>query len=404
MNVLSLFDGMSCGQQALRRSKINVTNYFASEIEEFAIQVTMTNFPKTIQLGDVKNINASNLPQIDLLIGGSPCHSFSFAGKRNGMSTIDDIEIINLEQYLIFKNSGCEFVGTSYLFWEYVRLFVELKPKYFFLENVIMEKKWENIISQTIGVNPIQLDSSLVSAQSRKRLYWTNIGMKPSGLFGYMESIVTPPKDKFINLKDIVENVVDDKYFLWRKDGTEMKKKKVRVSNPSLELIVPYLRFWRNKKNITIKKIEQIFGDSAAHHWFENVKYASLPNVDQWLILKGILDFDDKFDKIMTDFVLMTDYEILLEHKDRHQKKGNGFGIDERTLNEKSITLTSWSERNVVIKTDEYVRRVTPKEMERLQTIDDDYTKSVPESNRYIMCGRGWTIDIVSHIFNYLNY
>ena len=113
--------------------------------------------------------------KIDLCIGGSPCQSFSFAGKRKGMSTKCETEILTLEHYLELKNEGYEFEGQSYLFWEFMRLLNEVKPKYFLLENVIMGERWEKVLSKAIGVNPIEINSALVSAQHRRRLYWTHI-------------------------------------------------------------------------------------------------------------------------------------------------------------------------------------------------------------------------------------
>jgi len=217
MNVLSLFDGMSCGQQALDRLGIKVDNYFASEIDKYAIQVTMANYPNTIQLGSVVNVDGYSLPKIDLLLGGSPCQSFSFAGKRKGMSTKCETEILTLEHYLELKAEGYEFEGQSYLFWEYMRLLNECKPTYFLLENVEMGEKWEKVLSKAIGVNGIHINSALVSAQNRKRIYWTNIGMQPSGLFGDLESIIEQPKDRGILLKDVLESEVDEKYFLSEK-------------------------------------------------------------------------------------------------------------------------------------------------------------------------------------------
>ena len=130
INVLSCFDGMSCGRIALERAGVKVENYFASEIEKAPIQVTQHNFPNTIQLGDVTKLKVSDLPKIDLLIGGSPCQSFSNAGKGEG------------------------FDGKSGLFWEYVRVLNEVKPKYFLLENVKMKKEWRDIISKELGVEP----------------------------------------------------------------------------------------------------------------------------------------------------------------------------------------------------------------------------------------------------------
>ena len=116
MNILSLFDGISCGQTTLNRLNIPITNYFASEIDKYAITITNKNYPNTIQLGDVKDIDVASLPKIDLLIGGSPCQSFTFAGKRNGMITKDNVEITTLEQYLSLKSEGFQFEGQSYLF------------------------------------------------------------------------------------------------------------------------------------------------------------------------------------------------------------------------------------------------------------------------------------------------
>jgi DNA (cytosine-5)-methyltransferase 3A len=176
INVLSLFDGMSCGQIALNRSGIEYDNYFASEIDEYAIKVTQHNYPNTIQLGNVTNIKSSDLPTIDLLIGGSPCQSFSRVGDNTG------------------------FDGKSKLFWEYVRLVKECNPKYFILENVVMKKEWEDLISECLGVKPIKINSGLVSAQNRPRLYWTNI---PN---------VTQPKDLNLNVCDVITTEFTDKY------------------------------------------------------------------------------------------------------------------------------------------------------------------------------------------------
>lgn len=200
MNILSLFDGMSCGQIALNRLGVKIDNYFASEIDKNAINITQVNYPDTKQIGDVTKIDGNLLPRIDLLIGGSPCTNFSFAGKKYGMVTEENnIEVFDLDTYLKLKKDGFTFKGQSFLFWEYIRLFNEVKPKYFLLENVLMDKKWENIISNTLGVKPILINSNLVSAQNRKRLYWTNI---PN---------ITQPVNKGIKLQDVLENGLTDR-------------------------------------------------------------------------------------------------------------------------------------------------------------------------------------------------
>jgi len=154
MNVLSLFDGISCGQIALGRVGLKVDNYLASEIDKFALQVSKHNYPDTKHIGDVTQVRGSELPKIDLLIGGSPCQGFSFAGKQ-----------LNFED------------PRSKLFFEFVRLLKETKPKYFLLENVKMKKEYQNVISQCLGVDPVEINSSSFSVQNRKRLYWTNINI-----------------------------------------------------------------------------------------------------------------------------------------------------------------------------------------------------------------------------------
>ena len=169
MNVLSLFDGMSCGQIALNRVGIEYDNYYASEIDKYAIQVTQHNYPNTIQLGDITELKTDTLPQIDLLFGGSPCQSFSRAGD------------------------GSVFDGKSKLFWEFVRILNEVKPKYFLLENVVMKKEWEDVITEAVGVEPILISSSKFVPQARNRLYWTNI---PN---------VTQPEQVYYCIEDFIE-------------------------------------------------------------------------------------------------------------------------------------------------------------------------------------------------------
>lgn len=172
MNVLSLFDGISCGRIALERAGIHVDNYYASEIKDIAIKVTQSHYPDTIQLGDVTKVKGADLPKIDLLIGGSPCQDFSIAN---------------------LVKDGLEGDKSS-LFFHYLRLLKEVKPKYFLLENVKMKKEDQKKISELLGVEPIKINSKLVTAQSRPRLYWTNI---PN---------VSAPEDKGITIADILED------------------------------------------------------------------------------------------------------------------------------------------------------------------------------------------------------
>lgn len=170
INVLSLFDGISCGQVALERAGIEVNKYFASEIDKHAIKVTQSNYPNTVQIGDVAKVKGADLPNIDLLMGGSPCQGFSFSGKQ-----------------LNFNDP------RSKLFFEFVRLIEEVKPKYWLLENVVMKQEYQDVISKHLGVEPVKLNSALTSAQNRVRLYWANFE-------------ITEPNDQGIKLEDVLED------------------------------------------------------------------------------------------------------------------------------------------------------------------------------------------------------
>lgn len=243
MNVLSLFDGISCGQIALERAGIVVDNYFASEIDKQAIKVTQHNYPNTVQIGDVTKIDCSLLPKIDLLLGGSPCTNFSFAGNRKGMVTQDNEEITDLARYLQLKEEDFAFHGQSYLFWEYVKILNEVKPTYFLLENVKMAKKWQKVISDTLHCEPILINSALVSAQNRNRLYWTNI---PN---------VTQPEDKNLCFNNVIDaSIIGNKDWYFKRISLKRrnviqsiydKKSKVlqtqSVFNPILKELFRYL-------------------------------------------------------------------------------------------------------------------------------------------------------------------
>lgn len=345
MNVLSLFDGMSCGQQALERAGIKVDKYFASEIDKYAIQVTMANYPNTIQLGSVINVDGYSLPKIDILIGGSPCQSFSFAGKRKGMSTKDEQEILTLNHYLELKAEGFEFEGQSYLFWEYMRLLNEVKPKYFLLENVMMGEKWEKILSKAIGVKPIMINSALLSAQNRQRLYWTNIGLEPMGLFGDLETTIEQPKDKGVLLKDVLESEVDSKYFL---------------SDKGLNRIASYNNF---EKSIDNSKKSLCL----AAGYFKQGR-------DNQLIVHNMQPRSGDPSKGGTGHLTRSD--------------GKTYCLDTGNTN--------------AVETVGKIRRLTPIECERLQTVKDNYTNHVSDSQRYKMLGNGWTVDVIVHILKYI--
>jgi site-specific DNA-cytosine methylase len=195
LNILSLFDGISCGQLALLAAGILYDKYYASEIDPVAISITQHHFPDTIQVGDVKSLTAEKLGTIGLILAGFPCQSFSLCGRRKGFSIDEKVKVTTLEHYLKLKAQGFEFEGTAHLFWEAIRI-VKMFPKaLFFFENTKMTPEWERVISRELGVKPIKVNSSLVSVQNRERYYWTNIPY-------------TPIQDKGLKLSDIIPGAV----------------------------------------------------------------------------------------------------------------------------------------------------------------------------------------------------
>jgi DNA (cytosine-5)-methyltransferase 3A len=407
LNVLSLFDGMSCGQQALERAGFNIENYFASEIDKYAIQVTMANYPNTKQLGSVVNVDGYSLPKIDLLLGGSPCQSFSFAGKRKGMSTKDEQEILTLNHYLQLKSEDYEFEGQSYLFWEYMRLLNELRTNnpnvYFLLENVEMGEKWEKVLNKAIGVKGIHINSSLVSAQNRKRIYWTNIGLEKSGLFEDYESIIKQPKDKRLLLKNILEDEVNDKYFLSEKFDNWLKKHSLKRGNE-------YKKTEGNRKasclSVSALKSVNLSADFIVHNLQK--RSAGRPAIQKNKNAGGsghLCREDGKtycLDSGNTQAV-----EIRKVKQLSTNNKSNG-GIQPYQqdriydINGISPALQSQLCTGSTMLNTSKIRRLTPIECERLQTVKDNYTNYVSDSQRYKMLGNGWTIDVIAHILKYI--
>lgn len=282
INVLSLFDGMSCGQIALDKLGIKVNNYFASEIDKYAIQVTKHNYPNTKHIGDVTKVKGSDLPKIDLLIGGSPCQGFSFAGKK-----------------LNFNDP------RSKLFFEFVRLIKEVKPKYFLLENVKMKKEHEQVITEHLGVEPILINSALLTAHNRPRLYWTNI---PN---------VGQPNDNGIYFEQIRDLQIENYEYISDEKTINREYKK------------NYLQYDINGKG---------HGSQDQRAYYLKGKH-------------GCLD-------------------------------------------------TGASGKAKVLETDGRVRKITRNEAERLQGVPDNYTTPVSKAQALKMLGNGWTVDIITHIFN----
>lgn len=306
MNVLSLFDGMSCGQIALNELGMFPDKYYACEIDKFAIAQTKLNFPDTIMLGDVTRLDVSKLEKIDLLIGGSPCQSFSFAGKMEGMSTEDNEEITTLERYLELKEKGFKFAGQSYLFWEYVRVLEEVRKVnpnvLFLLENVRMLSKWEDVINRTLGVKGVHINSSLVSAQIRKRIYWTNIADIPQ------------PEDKGVFLRDILQSEVPEKYYL-----------------------------------------------------------------------------SDKMLTCLTRHAAKQGSKVVVK---REGDKSNCMTVSSLSKLDTASCYIEGPKRRL--------RRITPTEAARLQTVPGWYKWECSDTQQYKMLGNGWTVAVIYHIFSFI--
>lgn len=379
MNILSLFDGISCGRVALERAGITVDKYYASEIDKYAMQVAMKNYPDTIQLGDINNYDRWGLPGIDMIIGGSPCQDLSNA-----------------------KQGGEGLAGSrSALFYKFVACLKKFKPKYFLLENVVPRHKEDlNEITRIMGVEPFLINSALVSAQSRKRYYWTNI---PG---------VTQPADKGILLKDILES------------GIVNREK-------SYCLDAHYYKHMGNTDNM-------ITGTHARNHRqiaFESIKIGTIENGG---------DYDSKQYRVYSpegkattvcgqggDMGAKTGlYAVPAIYQTPHGYNKGGIKYD------KTPTLTAngfWQNNNKIVEQapaysskniytvingqivisgitypinlpdgDYIIRKLTPIECERLQTLPDNYTAGISDTQRYKAIGNGWTVDVVAHIFSFL--
>ena len=387
MNVLSLFDGMSCGQLALNRLGLKVDNYFACEIDKYAIQVTQKNFPNTIQLGDVQFVTKETLGshKIDLILGGSPCQGFSFAGQN-----------------LNFQDP------RSALFFEFARLVKEIQPKYFLLENVRMKKESRDIISKYMGCEPIEINSALVSAQNRRRLYWTNI---PG---------VCQPEDKGIMLKDILQ--VDYDY---AKKFVISEAKKDRVLNAKRGKGYFYTDqhdkagtiiagYWKEPTDgVYIEQpINSNSNDKIELNENQKKKIDKInPSLDKANCLTEAIGRGGSSSEFLTSVkkkTLIVNDEIKAGAYRARSYDKDGKRVDwkdskptqnlEVRKDEKSNSLTSVQKDNVVVKNNLYWRKLTPIECERLQTVPDNYTDCVSNTQRYKMLGNGWTIDVIAHI------
>lgn len=454
INALSLFDGMSCFQIALDRLNVDVGTYFASEIDKHAIKVAMENYPNTVQLGSVIELDTSTLPRINILCGGSPCQSFSFAGKRKGMATKCSEEVYTLERYLELKADGYEFEGQSYLFWEYMRVLTELQKVnpdiLFLLENVEMGEKWERVLSKAIGVNGIHINSALVSAQSRKRIYWTNIGLRPSGLFGDLESSIPQPKDKGILLKDILEQEVDEKYFLsekmlnyFRSRAANFNNGKVNIrkeegkatcltsSMASCDISDNFIKVDTRLRVAANQEKSNCFtagGNSGGMH--SDMDLILQPNgrqispeaddvfgadyrMDEGLrVRKGgksssLLSGTPQSGTPKSGIVVgVSKNRDVIQVNPSLESGGKQPYQQNRVYDAEGISpglMAQMSSGTHAILYENKIRRLTPTECERLQTVPDGYTAHVSDTQRYRMLGNGFTIDVIAYILSFAN-
>ena len=365
MNVLSLFDGMSCGQQALQRAGIKVDNYYACEIDKYAIQVAQKNFPNTMQLGDVQDIDYDDLfyeEKIDLLMGGSPCQGFSFAG---GQLAFDD--------------------PRSKLFFEFVRAKDLLQPKYFLLENVKMKKEFEDVITKYMGVEPIEINSSLFSAQNRRRLYWTNI------------PVDMDIKDKGLVLKDILQ---DDH----NEPPVPINERNARhYKNPLQKSLCTTATMYKGAGNNGMTIVDRLIpvgeAEEYAHYNYRATKevYHMEGKAPTLLTMQGgnrepkVATYSAKGGRIVNRRLdeqgVRKDYQMDLPLTPQVEIRSD----------DKTNCLTTLQKDNVVVEGMTW-RKLTPVECERLQTLPDNYTEGVSKTQRYKMIGNGWTVDVIAHI------
>ena len=338
MNVLSLFDGMSCGQIALNRIGIKPNKYYASEIDKHAMQVSKANYPNTIYVGDVTKWKEWDIDwsSIDLLLAGSPCQGFSMAGKQ-----------------LAFDDP------RSALFFVFVDIWNHIKKHnpnaHYLLENVRMKQEHENVISRILDIKPIIINSALLSAQNRVRLYWTNIYNKSEGLFGFKYCAIPQPKDKGILLKDVLEDQVDEKYYL------------------SDKLIKGFQRH-------------------AERHAERGNGFKFEP----------IEDTEIKGASVTTKCGQRPSDDYIITHSTQ-PRSGKGQGGKGHLMKQDQRSYCLDTGNSQAIEIESKIRRLTPVECERLQTVPNNYTAHVSDTQRYKMLGNGWTVDVICHILRFMD-
>jgi DNA-cytosine methyltransferase len=360
MNVLSLFDGMSCGQIALNKANIDYDIYYASEIDKHAIKVTQSNYPNTIQLGDVTKWREWKIDwsSIGILLAGSPCQGFSFAGKQ-----------------LAFDDTRSALFFVFVEIWEHIKKH-NPKAKYL-LENVKMKQEHELVISKYMEVHSVEINSSLLTPQNRVRLYWTNIANEPFGLFGNMTCTIPQPKDKRILLKDVLETNVDNKYYLSDKFLIGIQKRNGILNLKGHEI----------KSNCFTAG-----GNSGYVMGFD------------YRLDEGIRPRKDGKSPTLLARARQDIYGsggVITHSTQPRNGKGNGGKGHLMKKDNKSYCVDTSNSQ--AIEYDYNIRRLTPIECERLQSVPDNYTNYVSDSQRYKMLGNGWTVDVIVYILSFMN-
>jgi DNA-cytosine methyltransferase len=367
MNVLSLFDGCSSGQLALERANIPVDNYFASEIDKYAITVTQANFPDTFQWGDVTKIKVPTKGSIDLLMGGSPCTGFSFAGKQ---LNFDDPQ--------------------SKLFFHFVEILSLVRPKYVLLENVRMKKEYQDTISYHMGFEPQALNSKWLSGQNRYRLYWWG-KLQSDGTYKQI------PIPKMVDKKITMQDILEDGYAtneMTSQDG------KSHCLTARYNGAVWWNSIERKQRTMVLKDNPTMSKDGLIR-----VGTADLKGHDS---IRRVYAQEGKAPTLTTMQGGHREPKVAIGRIVNRRLDENGTRKDDqldlpftRQLevrdDDKSNCLTTVQKDNVVVSKDMW-RKLTPLECERLQTLPDNYTNHVSNSQRYKMIGNGWTVDVIAHI------
>ena len=368
INVLALCDGMSGDQIALTELGVPINRYYASEIDKFAIKQTQHNFPRTIQIGNIENWREWDIDfkSIDLILAGTPCQGFSFAGKQ---LAFDD------------PRSRLFFVFVDIL--NHIR---KLNPDVkFLLENVNMKKSHLEVISRYTGVFPCRINSNLVSAQNRDRWYWTNVKTKQVGLFGEVYSDISQPKDRGILLRDILDKDVDEKYFI--------KNPKLGFEGMSID------------KKSNILRTGGGLSQSDKHNYDLICVAQRGRNPDNPTSRKVGLPTEQRLEPNLsgkTNCLTSVAKDNLVCIGNIYNNGQNSQGGRVYDINHKSATLNGEAGgggAKTGLYLDNYrIRRLTPTECARLQTIPDWYEWIVSDTQIYKQCGNGWTIEAIKHI------